>query len=126
NPQSGGSLLVLLGVFLLETLDAARGVYQLLFAGEERMTVRADFHVNVLLGRSRRPRVAAGANDVTFDVFGMNSFFHFHFSFYLNKFDHCLHPLLYISTGAKPGSNGKAQKYPNNSYCVKVGASSLL
>jgi hypothetical protein len=31
------------GVFLLETLDAASGVDQLLFAGEKRMAVRADF-----------------------------------------------------------------------------------
>ena len=81
-PQSGGSLLVLPAVFLLESLDAARGVNQLLFAGEERMAVRADFNVNVFLGRTRRPRVPAGADDMTFDVFGMNSFFHFHFSFF--------------------------------------------
>src|SRR5262245_64226791 len=93
-PQSGGSFLVLFGVFLLETLDAARRVNQLLFAGEERVAVRADFHVNVFLRRTSRPRMTAGANDPTFDIFRMNSFFHSLFSFYLNlnKSCHCLQP----------------------------------
>ena len=49
HPLSGGCLLVPFAVFLLETLDAARRVNQLLFAGEERMAARADFHVNVFL-----------------------------------------------------------------------------
>src|SRR5262245_32219085 len=82
HPLSGGSLLVLFGVFLLETLDAARRVYQLLFAGEERVAVRADFHMNVFLGRTSRPRMTAGANDPAFDIFRMNSFFHSRFSLF--------------------------------------------
>jgi hypothetical protein len=52
---SGGRLLVPFGVFLLETLDAARRVNQLLFAGEERVAVRANFHVNLFLRRTGRP-----------------------------------------------------------------------
>jgi len=120
DPQSGGSLLVLFRVFLIETLDTTSSVNQLLLAGEERMAVRADFNVNVFLGRSRRPGMAAGANDVTFDVFWMNSFFHFHFSFYLNNFDNCLQPFLCIATGAKPRANGKTHNYPIISYCVKA------
>src|SRR5262245_32962490 len=60
HPQSGGGLLVPLAVFLLKSLDAARSVNQLLFAGEERMAVRADFHVNFFLGRTRRPGMPAG------------------------------------------------------------------
>ena len=32
-----------IGVFLLETLNAARGVHQLLFAGEERVAFGANF-----------------------------------------------------------------------------------
>src|SRR5262245_8285195 len=94
RPQSGGSLLVLFGVFLLESLDAARRLNQLLFAGEERVAVRADFHVNVFLRRTSRPRMTAGANDPAFDIFRMNSFFHSLFSFYLNlnKSCHCLQP----------------------------------
>ena len=56
-----------------------------LFAGEERVAVRADFHVNVFLRRTSRPRMTAGANDPAFDIFRMNSFFHSRFSFYLKK-----------------------------------------
>jgi hypothetical protein len=85
HPLSGGSLLVPFAVFPLETLDAARRVNQLLFAGEERVAVRADFHVNVFLRRTSRPRMTAGANDPAFDIFRMNSFFHSRFSFYLKK-----------------------------------------
>ena len=122
NPQSGGSLLVLFGVFLLETLDAARSVNQLLFAGEERVAVRADFHVNVFLRRTSRPRMTAGANDSAFDIFWMNSFFHSHFSFYLNKSRSSLAAMTHDITGAKRANDGKAQKYPIKSCCVKVGA----
>jgi hypothetical protein len=85
HPLSGGSLLVPFAVFPLETLDAARRVNQLLFAGEERVAVRADFHVNVFLRRTSRPRMTAGANDPAFHIFRMNSFFHYRFSFYLKK-----------------------------------------
>jgi hypothetical protein len=79
--QSGGSLLVPPPVFLLKALDAARRVNQLLFSGEERMAIRANFDVNVFLGRTRGPGGAAGAYDMAFDIFWMNSFFHFRFSF---------------------------------------------
>jgi hypothetical protein len=120
--QSGGSLLVLFGVFPLETLDAARSVNQLLFAGEERMAVRTDFHVNVFLCRTSRPRMTAGANDPAFDIFRMNSFFHSLFSFYLNKSRSLLTAMTSVATGAKRAIDGKAQKYPIDSYCVKVGA----
>src|SRR5215470_2584261 len=71
-PQLGGSLLVLFCVFLLETLDATRCVNQLLLAGEEWVTVRAYFHVNVFLRRTSRPRMTAGANDSAFDILRMN------------------------------------------------------
>src|SRR5215471_11638929 len=79
-------------VLLLEPLDATRCVDQLLFPREERVAVRADFNVNLFLRRTRGPCGAAGASDMAFDIFGMNSFFHFHFSFYLNKSDNCLQP----------------------------------
>src|SRR5262245_41230145 len=58
------------------------------------MAVRADFNVNVLLGRTRRPGMPAGAYDLAFDIFWMNSFFHSHFSFYLNKIIICNHNLM--------------------------------
>jgi hypothetical protein len=122
NPQSGGSLLVLFGVFLLETLDAACSVNQLLFAGEERVAIRADFHMNIFLRRTRRPRMTACANDPAFDIFRMNSFFHSYFSFYLNKSWSLLKAMTSVKTGAKRAIDGKAQKYPIISYCVKVSA----
>src|SRR5437762_7817175 len=51
-----------LGAELLrESLDAAFRVDQLLPAREERMTVRADFEMELGLGRAGYPRRAAGA-----------------------------------------------------------------
>ena len=39
---------------LLETVDAAAGIHQLLLAGEEGVTLRADFHANILLPHTQR------------------------------------------------------------------------
>jgi hypothetical protein len=66
------------GVFLRESLDAPGGVNQLLFAGEERMTTRANFHPQrvALYGRTRRESVPAGAMHCNSVVVGMNSGFH--------------------------------------------------
>jgi hypothetical protein len=89
---SGGRLFGFFTVLPLETLDATRCVDQLLFPREERVAVRADFHVNLFLRRTRGPCGPAGASDMAFDIFGMNSFFHFYFSFYLNKSENCLQP----------------------------------
>jgi hypothetical protein len=75
---SGRGFFSFLTVLLLETLDATCCVDQLLFPRKERMAVRADFNVNFFLRRTRGPGSAAGAaSDMAFDVFGMNSFFHF-------------------------------------------------
>ena len=51
------------GVFLLEPLDAAGRIDQLLLAGEERMAIRANFNADQLAleGRARFKHVAAGA-----------------------------------------------------------------
>ena len=59
-----------------EALDAAFGVDQLLPAREERVTVRADFEMQLLLGRSRLPRRTAGAPCLDLIIFGMNGFLH--------------------------------------------------
>src|SRR5262245_19854574 len=75
--HGSGAGFFLLRVFLLESFDATRGIDQLLFAGEKRMAIRANFNVDLFFGRTRRARGAAGAHDLTFDVFGMNAFFHF-------------------------------------------------
>jgi hypothetical protein len=74
-------LIFLLSILLLEAFNATRRINQLLLTGKERMAVRADFDVNLLLGRTCRPGCAAGANDVTFLIFGMDTWFHFNFSF---------------------------------------------
>src|SRR5262245_51837493 len=63
-------------VLLLELLDAARGVDELHLAGEERMTLRADFDRDVLLRAARLELVAATALDGGFFVFGVDVFFH--------------------------------------------------
>src|SRR2546423_1808537 len=68
----------LLAVALVEAVNAARRVNQLLLAREERVALRADFDVDVaLLRRARLERAAAGAVDVRRVVVGMNSLLHF-------------------------------------------------
>src|SRR5215510_10570227 len=61
---------------LVEPLDAALGVDQLLPAGEKRMAGGADFKVQLRLGRARLERIAAGAADLDLFVLGVNPFFH--------------------------------------------------
>ena len=68
--------------FLLEAIDAAFGVHQLLAAGEERVAVGADFQVDIaLVSGSRGKRVPARAHDAYFVVNGMNVLFHYFPSF---------------------------------------------
>src|SRR2546421_50319 len=55
----------------LEALDAPTGVDQLLLARVERVTVRADLHVELGLRRPRLELVAAGAAHGRQDVLGM-------------------------------------------------------
>src|SRR6185295_4231392 len=64
-------------VLLLEPVDAALRVDQLLLPGKKRVAVGADFHADVaLMSRAGFERVPAGANDVDFFVGGVNSSFH--------------------------------------------------
>jgi len=64
-----------LGILAAEAFHAAGGVYQALFAGIERVTNRADFHVNVaLVGRTGLKTVPAGAQNLHCGVIGMNLF----------------------------------------------------
>src|SRR4051812_37893364 len=65
------------GVLAAEALDAARGIHQLLLAGEERVAIRADFHVDVLpVRRPGHKTVAARAVHFDFVVVGMDSCLH--------------------------------------------------
>ena len=66
------------GVLFGEAFDAARGVNQLLFAGEEGMAIGADFdseHV-AFDGRAGGEIVAAGAMDCYGVIIGVNTGFH--------------------------------------------------
>ena len=66
-----------LAVARIEAIDASRGIDQLLFAGEEWVTRRANFDVQVaLLGRASLERLAARACNSNIDVFWVNSWFH--------------------------------------------------
>src|SRR5947209_20419548 len=65
-------------VALVEAVNATGGVNELLLAREERVALRADFDVDVvLLRRARCERAAAGAVDCGRVVVGMNSLLHF-------------------------------------------------
>ncbi len=64
----------LFGVLAAETLNAARGVYQALFAGEERVAVGADFQSDLaLVGGAGIECVSARAVNLRRFVCGVNS-----------------------------------------------------
>ena len=70
-------------VALVEAVDAACGIDELLLTRIKRMACRTDFYADVLSRRSRFDDVSACASDLCQFVFGMNSFFHncsFHFA----------------------------------------------
>src|SRR3954465_3278462 len=60
----------------LEALDPTAGIHELLLARIERVALRADLDVQLLLGGARRELVPAGAGDVSEDVLGMNLCLH--------------------------------------------------
>ena len=66
------------GVFLLEALDAARGVDHFLLAGKKGMATGADFDSDqvALLGGAGFKCAPAGAVDGYGVIIGMDSFFH--------------------------------------------------
>jgi hypothetical protein len=64
-----------LGVLAAEPLHATCRVNQALFAGEERVAIGANFHVNVaLVGRPGLKVVSAGAHNLHRGVVWMNLF----------------------------------------------------
>ena len=62
---------------LVEAINTSTGVNQLLLAGIERVALGADFHTNVLLGRTSGKDIAACAADGGLFVLGMDTFLHF-------------------------------------------------
>jgi hypothetical protein len=72
---------LLLSVAFVESVNASSRVHQLLFAGKERVTRRADFHMQLVFARRvRRKRLAAGALHFDFVIFGMDSLLHLPFA----------------------------------------------
>lgn len=68
-----------LAVFAAETLHASGRIHQLLFAGEIRMAVGADFDGDLLAGRPSLVLGAAGTGDRHLIVLRMDACFHVHF-----------------------------------------------
>src|SRR5205814_10580084 len=66
------------GVLFGEAFDAARGVHELLFAGEETMAIGTNFHPKhiALDGGARTESVSAGAVDGYGVIVGMNTGLH--------------------------------------------------
>ena len=62
---------------LVEALNASTSVNQLLLAGIERVTLGADFNLDVLLGRTCLDHCTASATNRRLLVVGMDTFLHF-------------------------------------------------
>ena len=61
---------------LVELGDTSAGIDQLLLAREEGVTLRADFHANVLLRGTCLNYITAGAFDRSLLIIGMDTFLH--------------------------------------------------
>ena len=61
---------------LLEAIYAPACIHQLLLAGEERVTLGADFYLELLLGGTRLKRLTAYATDGCLAILGMDFLFH--------------------------------------------------
>ena len=86
--QEAGALLVEIGVLLAEAVDTAGRIQEALLAGEEGVTLGADFHANVLLGRSGFDHITASTLDRGLFVVGMDAFLHgvfTSFSFWMRR-----------------------------------------
>jgi hypothetical protein len=63
-------------VFLPEPLNPSRRIHQLLFAGEEGVAGRANFHLDVFDRGTGLDHIAAGAGNFGHFIPGMNLLFH--------------------------------------------------
>ena len=76
----GSSFGRFLAITLVKAIDASCGIDQLLFSGKERVAGRANFDVQIaLLGRAGLESFATSTANGYFDVFGVNSWFHYFF-----------------------------------------------
>ena len=72
---------LLQAVFSVETVDTSTGVNELLLAGVERVTLGANFNLDVLFGRTSLNNCTTRASDSSLFVLGMDTFLHeFHLS----------------------------------------------
>ena len=69
-------LLLVQAELLVELGHASAGIHQLLLAREEGVTLRADFHLDILLGRTCLNHITAGASNRSLLIIGMDSFLH--------------------------------------------------
>lgn len=67
-------------VFLLKFINTSACINKLLFTGEMRVTVRANFHAEILLDRSGFKRIAASASYRRHEIFRLNFCFHWPFT----------------------------------------------
>ena len=68
-------------ITLLEAIDTAAGIYQLLLAGEEGMALGTNFNAQILLGGTGLEDIAANTGYGSLLVLRMNALFHdFHLS----------------------------------------------
>ena len=71
-------------VALLEAIDTAAGVNQLLLAGVERVALGADFNAQLLLGGTGDESVAADAGHGNLLILRMDAFLHVFHLFFRN------------------------------------------
>ena len=75
------TVFLLQAVFLVETVNTSTGVNKLLLAGVERVTLGANFNLDVLFGRTSLNNCTTRASDSSLFVLGMDTFLHeFHLS----------------------------------------------
>src|SRR5262245_52715734 len=70
-----------LGILPAEALDAAGGIEQLLLAGEERVAIGTNFHIDVaVVSRTGHKRISACAVNANFTIVGMSCCLHISFN----------------------------------------------
>ena len=75
--------MLLNAVFLIETFNTSAGLRRFLLPGIEWMALRADLHVDLLLGRTGYKGIPAVAGYCSLIIIWMDSLFHDFHLFYL-------------------------------------------
>ena len=70
------NLLVFQTELFVEAADASASIHHLLFAGEEGVTLGANFYSDVFLSRSCLDHIATSTSDCGLLVLGMDAFLH--------------------------------------------------